>query len=101
MRGFFASLRMTSIFDCFRGKKGGGVVGDGGLLLEEFVDADYGGGSALEEVDDPAYGDDGPDELDHVDVEAGELAYGDAVLDDFVASDEEGDHEREAEDEFE
>ncbi len=55
-----------------------GVVGDGGLLLEEFVDADDGGGSALEEVDDPADGDDGPDELHHVDVEAGELADGDA-----------------------
>src|ERR1700734_2543157 len=77
-----------------------GVVGDVGLLLEEFVDADYGGGAALEEVDDPAYGDDGPDELDHVDVEAGELADGDLVLDDFVSSDEERDHQRETQDEL-
>ena len=78
-----------------------GVVGDVGLLLEEFVDADDGGGAALEEVDDPADGDDGPDELDHVDVEAGELADGDLVLDDFVSSDEQRDHQREAEDELE
>ena len=80
---------------------GGGIVGDGGLLLEEFVDADDGGGSALEEVDDPADGDHGPGELHHVDVEGGELADGDAVGDDLVAADEEGDHEREAEDELE
>ncbi len=77
-----------------------GVVGDVGLLLEEFVDADYGGGAALEEVDYPAYGDDGPDELDHVDVEAGELSDADLMLDYFVSSDEEGDHQREAEDEL-
>ena len=80
---------------------GGGSVGDGGLLLEEFVDADDGGGAALEEVDDPADGDHGPGELHHVDVEGGELADGDAVGDDLVAADEEGDHEREAEDELE
>ena len=70
-------------------------------MLEKLVDADDGGGAALEEVDDPADGDHGPGELDHVDVEGGEVADGDAVGDDLVAADEEGDHEREAEDEFE
>ncbi len=55
----------------------------------------------MEEVDDPADGDEGPGELDHVDVECCELADGDAVGDDFVSADEECDHEREAEDELE
>ena len=70
-------------------------------MFEEFVYADYGGGSSLEEVGDPAYGDHGPGELDHVDEECGELSGGDAVQDDLVAADEEGEHEGEAEDEFE
>ena len=70
-------------------------------MFQEFVDADDGGGAALEEVDDPAYGDHGPGELDHVDEEGGELAGGDAVSYGLVASDEEGDHEGEAEDELE
>ena len=78
-----------------------GVVGDGGLLLQQFVDADDGGGAALEEVDDPADGDHGPDELDHVDVEGGEVADGDAVRDDLMAADQQRDHQAEAEHEFE
>jgi len=78
-----------------------GVVGDGGLLFEEFVDADDGGGAALEEVNDPADGDEGPGELHHVDIEGGELADADAMRDDFVAANEERDHQGEAEDELE
>src|SRR5271168_2516074 len=78
----------------------GKLVGDVGLLLEELVDADDGGSSALKEVDDPADGDHGPGELHHVDVECGELAHGDAVGDDLVASYQEGDHQGEAEDEL-
>ncbi len=86
---------------CGVGGDEGGVVGDVGLLLEEFVDADYGGGAALEEVDDPADGDEGEDELHHVDAECGELAGGDAVLDDQMSADQEGDHGGEAEEELE
>ena len=55
----------------------------------------------MEEVDDPAHGDEGPGELDHIDVECSELANGDVVGDDLVPADEERDHEREAEDELE
>ncbi len=84
------------------GRVGGhGSVGYVGLLLQELVDADDGGGAALEEVDDPADGDEGPGELHHVDVEGGELADRDAVRDDLVAADQKGDHEGEAEDELE
>ncbi len=69
-------------------------------MLQQLVDANYGCGSALEEVDDPADSDDGPDELHHVDVEAGELANGNAMENDLVASDEQRDHQRETEDEL-
>ena len=76
-------------------------VVDGGLFLEQLVDALYRGGAALEDVDDPADGDDGPDEQDHVGVERHELAHVDAVLDDEVAADQQRDDHRDAEHELE
>src|SRR5665213_2890919 len=82
-------------------------VGDLGLLLEQLVDAQYGGGAALEEVDDVAEGDHGPEELDDVDVERCKLAEADSgarvlvVQDDHVAAYQQRDDEAEAEDHFE
>ena len=78
-----------------------GIVGDGGFLLKELVDADDGGGSALEEVDDPADGDERPSQLHHVHVERGELSHGDPMGDDLMTADEESNHEGETEDELE
>ena len=59
------------------------------------------GGAALEEVDHPAHGDDGPDEQDHVGVELDELADRDAMLEDQVAAGQQGDDHGDAEDELE
>ena len=59
------------------------------------------GGAALEDVDDPADGDDGPGEHDHVGVEGDELADADAMRKYSVAADQQGDDHGEAEDEFE
>ena len=79
---------------------GQGVV-DGGDGFEQLVDALYRGGSALEDVDDPADGDDGPDEHDHVGAEGDELADVDLVRDDEVSADQQGDDHGDAEDELE
>jgi len=68
---------------------------NGGLLFEQVIDANYRSGSALKQVDDPADGYDGPNELHHVDVEAGELSDRNTVLDNFMTSDEKGDHQGE------
>ena len=72
-----------------------------GFSLEELLDAGDGGGAALEEVHDPADGDDGPGEHHQVGHEGGEVADGDAVGDDLAASDVEHDDHGEAEDDFE
>ena len=52
------------------------------------------------DVDHPAHGDDGPDEQDHVGIEGDELADIDAVLEDQVAADQQGDDHGDAEDEL-
>ena len=79
----------------------GGAVVDGRLGLEQLVDALYRGGAALEDVDDPADGDDWPDEHDHVGAEGDELADVDAVGDDEVPAGQQGDDHGDAEDELE
>ncbi len=56
---------------------------------------------AAEEVDDPTDRDDGPDELNHVDVEAGELSECDAMQDNLVPADPESNHQRETKNELE
>ena len=69
-------------------------------MLQEFVDAKDRSGAALKQVDDPADRDHWPDELDHVDVEGTEIADCDAMLHHLVAAHEQGNHEAEAEHEF-
>ena len=69
---------------------GGGIV-DGRLLDEQLVDAGDGCGAALEEIDHPADGDDRPGHHHHVGVEGDEVADRDAMVDDLVAADQQGD----------
>src|SRR5579863_5345683 len=77
-----------------------GAVVDGRLALQQLVDALDRCGAALEEIDDPSYRDDGPDEHDHVDVESDKLRRGDVVLDDQPAAEEQGDDHGDAEHKF-
>ena len=76
------------------------AVVDARLFFEQSVDAGDRGGATLDEIDDPADGDHGPGELDHVDVVAGELADGEAMLDDLPAPYQKGQHQGYAEHQF-
>ena len=78
----------------------GGAVVDGRLGAQQLVDALYRGGAALEDVHHPAHGDDGPGEQDHVGVEGHELAYADAVSDDLVSADQQGEDHGDAQNEL-
>ena len=57
------------------------------LSFQNLVDTNDTGGAALKQVHDPADGDHGPCELDHVDHELRELADRDVVQDDLMAAD--------------
>ena len=72
-----------------------------GSALQQFIDALHRRGAALEDVHHPAHGDDGPDELQHVSVEADEIANRDAVLNHQMAAGQQRNHHGDAEDEFE
>src|SRR6185312_169105 len=99
--GGVAEVEVTELnlaLDALVGQSGDGiVVVDRGGLLHDRVDAHYGSRSALYQVDDPAYGDHRPDQLHHVHVVAGELADGEVVLHHFMASDQQRNHQRDAE----
>ena len=78
-----------------------GIISDCGLLEENLVDARQGGGTALENVDDPSERDHRPRELHHVSVESDEVAGGHAAEDYLASTEPEHDHDGNAEHEFE
>ncbi len=69
--------------------------------MQNFIDTDQRGGSALEDIDHPAKGNHGPRELHHVGVEGDEITEVHAVLQDFATTYPEDDDDRGSEHEFE
>jgi hypothetical protein len=83
------------------GERYGGAVVDAGLGSEDLVDADDGCGSALEEIDHVAQGDDGPHEHVHIRIERNELADRNAVSQHLMPTDKQRDDHGHTKHEFE
>jgi hypothetical protein len=87
----------------FRRRAGGRYIRirDLRFLIEDLLNARHRRRAALEDIDDPAHGDDGPDEHDHVHIELDEISHGDAMSNDQVAAGKQRDDHGDAENEFE